>query len=88
MAGRADPFSDTDRAIATWIVDAADDTGQFDRDAGRDSGKHRADEIELEEIEAVLKTRSALRPDWRRRERSARSPSDPAFAVCQRDTVD
>ncbi len=34
------PFSDTDRAIATSIVDAVDDTGYLTVHAGRHSGKH------------------------------------------------
>lgn len=49
------PFSDTDRAIATSIVDAVDDTGYLTvplEDIRESTGD---DEITIEEVEAVLK---------------------------------
>ncbi|MDU6451689.1 MAG: RNA polymerase factor sigma-54 [Enterobacter hormaechei] len=49
------PFSDTDRAIATSIVDAVDDTGYLTVTLDEILESIGDDEIELEEIEAVLK---------------------------------
>ena len=49
------PFSDTDRAIATSIVDAVDDTGYLTVTLDDILESMGDDEIELEEIEAVLK---------------------------------
>ena len=49
------PFSDTDRAIATSIVDAVDDTGYLTVTLDDILESMGDEEIELEEIEAVLK---------------------------------
>ena len=49
------PFSDTDRAIATSIVDAVDDTGYLTVTLDDILESMGDDEIELEEVEAVLK---------------------------------
>lgn len=55
MAGGTYPFSDTDRAIATSIVDAVDDTGYLTVTLDEILESMGDEEIELEEIEAVLK---------------------------------
>lgn len=55
MAGGTHPFSDTDRAIATSIVDAVDDTGYLTVTLDDILESMGDDEIELEEVEAVLK---------------------------------
>ena len=49
------PFTDTDRAIATSIVDAVDDTGYLTIPIQDIVDSIEDDEIGLEEVEAVLK---------------------------------
>ena len=49
------PFTDTDRAIATSIVDAVDDTGYLTVPVEDIVESIGDDEIGLEEVEAVLK---------------------------------
>ncbi|MDP4350207.1 RNA polymerase factor sigma-54, partial [Escherichia coli] len=49
------PFTDTDRAIATSIVDAVDDTGYLTIQIEDIVDSIGDDEIGLEEVEAVLK---------------------------------
>ncbi|HFZ8996138.1 TPA: RNA polymerase factor sigma-54 [Citrobacter freundii] len=49
------PFSDTDRAIATSIVDAVDDTGYLTVSLEEIQESMGDDEIGLDEVEAVLK---------------------------------
>ncbi len=49
------PFSDTDRAIATSIVDAIDDTGYLTVSLEDILDSIGDDELEMDEVEAVLK---------------------------------
>ncbi|MGU4879647.1 RNA polymerase factor sigma-54 [Escherichia coli] len=49
------PFSDTDRAIATSIVDAVDDTGYLTVPLGDILESMGDEEIDIDEVEAVLK---------------------------------
>nr|WP_294843175.1 RNA polymerase factor sigma-54 [uncultured Gilliamella sp.] len=49
------PFSDTDRAIATSIIEAIDDRGYLTVSAEEILEEQGNDEIELDEVEAVLK---------------------------------
>lgn len=49
------PFSDTDRAIATSIVDAIDDTGYLTVSLEEILDSIGDDELEADEVEAVLK---------------------------------
>ncbi|PIJ51051.1 RNA polymerase factor sigma-54 [Erwinia sp. OLTSP20] len=49
------PFSDTDRAIATSIVDAVDDTGYLTVSLQDILDSIGNDELDMEEVEAVLK---------------------------------
>lgn len=49
------PFSDTDRAIATSIVDAVDDTGYLTVSLDDILDSMGNDEVGLDEVEAVLK---------------------------------
>lgn len=49
------PFSDTDRAIATSIVDAVDDTGYLTVPLEDILGSMGDEEIDIDEVEAVLK---------------------------------
>lgn len=75
------PFSDTDAAIATSIVDAVDDTGYLTVPL-EDILESLGDEnVTLEEVEAVLKARAAFRSDRRRRARSARLPAGTALPI-------
>ncbi|GAA5138246.1 RNA polymerase factor sigma-54 [Thalassotalea piscium] len=49
------PFSDTDRAIATAIIDAIDDAGYLTVSAEEILESVGADDLELDEVEAVIK---------------------------------
>ena len=49
------PFTDTDRAIATSIVDAVDDTGYLTVTLDEILGSIGDDELSMDEVEAVLK---------------------------------
>ncbi len=49
------PFSDTDRAIATSIVDAVDDTGYLTVSLDEIRESMGDVEVDLDEVEAVLK---------------------------------
>ncbi|HAT01160.1 MAG TPA: RNA polymerase factor sigma-54, partial [Pantoea agglomerans] len=53
--GGLTPFSDTDRAIATSIVDAIDDTGDLTVSLEEILDSIGDDELEADEVEAVLK---------------------------------
>lgn len=60
------PFSDTDRAIATSIVDAVDETGYLTVPLEDILESIGDEEIDIDEVEAVLKRINGLiRSVWR-----------------------
>lgn len=62
------PFSDTDRAIATSIVDAVDDTGYLTVPLEDILESMGDEEIDIDEVEAVLKRINGLiRSVWQQR---------------------
>ncbi len=62
------PFSDTDRAIATSIVDAVDDTGYLTVPLEDILESMGDEEIDIDEVEAVLKRINGLiRSVWRQK---------------------